>query len=114
MTALSRTSVKSQLCTTLRPQVVRQHVRVFGDAISDRDFLPAGPDRERLAEPVSYGYLPEEQAYLVRPCACGCGDDTDRDFLAGHDVRAIQQRVRDHVDGSALKLIQFLDQRAAA
>ena len=64
--------------------------------------------------PVGYCELPEEQAYLLRPCACGCGDDTDRDFLPGHDVRAIQQRVRDHFDGSALKLITFIDQHVSA
>ena len=63
---------------------------------------------------MSYCDLPEEQTYLMRPCACGCGDDTDRDFLPGHDVRAIQQRVRDHFGGSPLKLIQFLDQHATA
>jgi hypothetical protein len=64
--------------------------------------------------PVGYCDLPEEQSYVMRPCACGCGDATDRDFLPGHDVRAIQQRVRDHFDGSPLKLIQFIDQHASA
>ena len=64
--------------------------------------------------PVGYCDLPEEQAYLIRPCACGCGEDTDRDFLPGHDVRAIQQRVRDHFGGSPLKLIQFIDAQVTA
>ena len=63
--------------------------------------------------PVGYCELAEEQPYLHRPCSCGCGEDTDRDFLPGHDVRAIQQRVREHFDGSPLKLIEFLDQHAA-
>jgi hypothetical protein len=63
--------------------------------------------------PVGYCDLSEEQAYRLRPCACGCGQDTDRDFLPGHDVRAIQQRVRDHFNGSPLKLIQFIDQHTA-
>ncbi|MEV1013253.1 hypothetical protein ACGFIE_11900 [Micromonospora sp. NPDC049275] len=64
--------------------------------------------------PVGYCDLPEEQTYLMRPCACSCGEDTDRDFLPGHDVRALQQRVRDHFGGSPLKLIQFIDQNVTA
>jgi hypothetical protein len=64
--------------------------------------------------PVGYCDLPEEQPYLVRPCACGCNQTSDRDFLPGHDVRAIQQRVRDQFDGSPLKLITFLDRHATA
>jgi hypothetical protein len=63
--------------------------------------------------PVGYCELPEEQPYLQRPCACGCGETSDRDFLPGHDVRAIQQRVRDHFDGSPLKLIEWIDQHRA-
>jgi hypothetical protein len=63
--------------------------------------------------PVGYCDLPEEQEFLQRPCACDCGETSDRDFLPGHDVRAIQRRVRDQFDGSALKLIQFLDTHAA-
>ncbi|MEV7630560.1 hypothetical protein [Actinoplanes sp. NPDC089786] len=59
--------------------------------------------------PVGYCSLPEEQPYLERPCACGCGELTDRDFLPGHDVRAIQRRVRDYFGGSPLKLIEFID-----
>lgn len=64
--------------------------------------------------PVGYAELEQEKPYLLRPCACGCGDQSDRDFLPGHDVRAIQARVRDQFAGSALALIQFLDQHAAA
>lgn len=60
--------------------------------------------------PVGYCELPEEQPYLQRPCACGCAESSDRDFLPGHDIRAIQQRVRDHFDGSPLKLIEWIDQ----
>jgi hypothetical protein len=87
----------------------------------DGRLLPAGhPVREAYLgrpdpaasgsqNPVGYCDLPEEQPFLLRPCACGCGEKSDRDFLPGHDVRAIQQRVRDRFDGSALKLIQFLD-----
>ncbi|MGW3471045.1 hypothetical protein ACWDKQ_21890 [Saccharopolyspora sp. NPDC000995] len=60
--------------------------------------------------PVGYCELPEEQPFLYRPCACGCGNDTDRDFLPGHEIRAIQARVRAYFGGSPLALIHFLDQ----
>ena len=59
--------------------------------------------------PVGYCDLPEEQAFRLRDCACGCGETSDRDFLPGHDVRAIQQRVRDHFGGSPLAFIRFVD-----
>jgi hypothetical protein len=64
--------------------------------------------------PVGYCDLAEELQFLQRPCGCGCGETSDRDFLPGHDVRAIQQRVRDQYGGSALKLIEFLDAHHAA
>ena len=46
--------------------------------------------------PVGYCDLPEEQQFVQVPCHCGCGQSTDRDFLPGHDVRAMQARVRQH------------------
>src|SRR5687767_5833821 len=64
---------------------------------------PAGV---RSQNPVGYCELPEEKPFLYRPCACG--QDTDRDFLPGHDVRAIQARVREHFDGSPLKFVQWV------
>lgn len=59
--------------------------------------------------PVGYCELPEEKPFIYRPCACGCGDTTERDFLPGHDVRAMQARVREHFQGSPLKFIQWID-----
>jgi hypothetical protein len=59
--------------------------------------------------PVGYCTLPEEQQFVQRPCACGCDKLTDRDFLPGHDVRAMQARVREHFDGSPLKFIRWVD-----
>ncbi|HEU0086309.1 MAG TPA: hypothetical protein VFQ77_01425 [Pseudonocardiaceae bacterium] len=43
----------------------------------------------------------------VRPC--GCGSTSERDFLPGHETRAIMERVREHFDGSPLKFIQWVD-----
>jgi hypothetical protein len=63
--------------------------------------------------PVGYCELPEELPFLRRPCACGCGEEGDRDFLPGHDVRAIQARVREHFDSSPLKFVQWVDQTLA-
>lgn len=59
--------------------------------------------------PVGYCALPEEQQFVQRACGCGCGELSDRDFLNGHDVRAMQQRVREHFDGSPLKFITWVD-----
>jgi hypothetical protein len=59
--------------------------------------------------PVGYVALPEEQQFLQRPCACGCRSTSERDFLPGHETRAIMARVREHFDGSPLKFIQWID-----
>lgn len=59
--------------------------------------------------PVGYRDLPEEREFLIGPCHCGCGQSTDRDFLPGHDVRAMQARVRGHFNGSALQFIEWVD-----
>lgn len=64
--------------------------------------------------PVAYCALPEEHPFLRRSCGCGCGATSDRDFLPGHDVRAIQARVRDHFGGSPLRLIHWIDRSVPA
>jgi hypothetical protein len=62
--------------------------------------------------PIGYCDLAEERPYVYRPCGCGCAQETDRDFLPGHEIRAIQNRIRRHFDGSALRLIQWIDDTA--
>lgn len=59
--------------------------------------------------PVGYCELAEEKPFVFRPCACGCEELTDRDFLPGHDVRAVQARVREHFGGSPLQFIRWVD-----
>ena len=59
--------------------------------------------------PVGYTELPEEAPFLYRPCACGCEEPTDRDFRPGHEVRAMQARVRGHFDGSPAKFLDWVD-----
>jgi hypothetical protein len=58
---------------------------------------------------ITYGDLPEESAFRIRPCACGCAQETGRDFVPGHELRAIQARIRQLFGGSALALIQWID-----
>jgi hypothetical protein len=76
-----------------------------------RDALVGRPDPvvNGSQNPVGYCELGEEKPFVFRPCACGCEELTDRDFLPGHDVRAIQARVREHFGGSPLKFIQWVD-----
>lgn len=59
--------------------------------------------------PVGYCSLPEEQPFILRACGCGCGTLGERDFQPGHEVRAMQDRVREHFDGSPLKFINWVD-----
>lgn len=97
-------------------------ISVHGDRIAlEGDLLPEGhPVREAYLgrpdpvdtgsqNPVGYCDLPEEQQFILGPCHCGCGKVTDRDFLPGHDVRAMQARVREHFNGSPLRFIQWVD-----
>ncbi|MET0233261.1 MAG: hypothetical protein ABW224_01340 [Kibdelosporangium sp.] len=80
-----------------------------------RDALIGGPDPavNRSQNPVGYRELPEEKQFVYRSCGCDCGQPTDRDFLPGHDVRAIRTRVRQHFDGSALMFVQWVDRMIA-
>jgi len=105
---------------------VTQH----GDRIAlDGRPLPAGhpvydayigrpdPLANQSQNSITYGDLPEEAAFRTRPCACGCGETTGRDFAPGHGLKAIQVRIRQHFGGSALALIQWIDkthERAAS
>ncbi|WP_198359182.1 hypothetical protein [Streptomyces fildesensis] len=58
---------------------------------------------------IKYGDLPEEIPFRTRECACGCGESTTFGFIPGHELRAIQARVREHFGGSALAFITWLD-----
>jgi hypothetical protein len=80
-----------------------------------RDAYIGGPDpvENGSQNPVGYCDLPEEQQFILAPCHCGCGQSTDRDFLPGHDVRAMQARVREHFGGSPLEFLQWVDAQLA-
>jgi hypothetical protein len=58
---------------------------------------------------ITYGSLPEEGPFRIGPCGCGCGQKAERDFAPGHELEAIQARIREHFGGSALALIQWID-----
>jgi hypothetical protein len=101
--------------------------QVIDDRIAlDGHLLPQGhPVREAYLgqpdpvdtgsqNPVGYCDLPEEQQFIMRECFCQCGERSDRDFLPGHDVRAMQARVRQHFDGSPLRFLQWVDTTLAA
>lgn len=85
------------------------HALPEGHPVRDAWIGQPDPVVNTSQNPVGYCELPEEKPYVVRPCACGCGEESDRDFLPGHDVRAIQARVRQHFAGSPLKFIHWID-----
>ncbi|MFG2447537.1 hypothetical protein ACGFQG_32125 [Nocardia fluminea] len=72
------------------------------------------PAANNSQNPVGYVELLEEAEFLARSCACGCGESSTRDFLPGHDLRAIQDRVRRYAGGSVLTFIQWIDDTARA
>lgn len=80
-----------------------------GHPIHDRYLGTADPVVNGSQNPVGYCDLDGEDEFLRRPCACGCTETTDRDFLPGHDVRAIQARVREHFHGSPLAFVTWVD-----
>lgn len=85
-----------------------------GHAVYDAYIGKPDPVANGSQNPVGYCELPEEKAFVLRPCACECGEKSDRDFLPGHDVRAIQARVRAHFGSSPLKFIQWVDATLAS
>ncbi|MFD4401546.1 hypothetical protein ACFWPH_02155 [Nocardia sp. NPDC058499] len=93
-------------------------VAVDGEVLAEghpvRDAWIGQPDPVMNASnhPVGYCDLPEEAQFRERPCGCGCGEISTRDFLPGHDVRAFQDRVRRMFAGSALEFIRWVDRMA--
>lgn len=85
------------------------HVLAEEHPVRDAYLGQPDPVETGSQNPVGYCDLLEEQQFVRRPCYCGCGDLTDRDFLPGHDVRAMQNRVRQHFDGSPLKFVQWVE-----
>ncbi|WP_216916778.1 hypothetical protein [Nocardia noduli] len=98
--------------------VHEDRVALDGEALTEghpvRDAWIGKPDPVVNASqnPVGYCDLPEEAEFRERPCGCGCGEISTRDFLPGHDVRAFQDRVRRMFAGSALEFIRWVDRMA--
>lgn len=85
------------------------HPLAAGHPLHDAYIGRPDPLANQSQNSVTYGSLPEEGPLLIRPCACGCGQETARDFAQGHDMKAVQQRVREHFGGSVLALIRWID-----
>jgi hypothetical protein len=85
------------------------HPLTAGHPVYDAYIGRPDPLPNQSQNSITYGDLPEEAAFRIRPCACGCGQDTGRDFVPGHELRAIQARIRQHFGGSALALIEWID-----
>lgn len=80
-----------------------------GHPMYDRYINQPDPLASESRNSIRYGSLPEEAPFRTRDCACGCGESTTHDFVPGHELRAIQARVREHFDGSVLAFITWLD-----
>lgn len=87
------------------------HLLPEGHPVRDAYIGRPDPVETGSQNPVGYCDLPEERQFVLVPCHCGCGEKTGRDFLPGHDVRAMQARVREHFGGSPLKFLQWVDAR---
>jgi hypothetical protein len=85
------------------------HLLEAGHPVYDAYMGQPDPIDNGSQNPVAYVDLPEEAAFLIRACGCGCGEESERDFLPGHDVRAIQDRVREYFAGNPLAFINWLD-----
>jgi hypothetical protein len=92
-----------------------ERIAIEGKALEEghpvRDAYLGQPDPVTTGSqnPVGYCDLPEEQQFVQRACGCGCGELSDRDFLPGHDVRAMQQRVRTYFGASPREFLEWVD-----
>ena len=84
-----------------------------GHPVRDAWIGQPDPAPNSSQNPVGSAELPEDAEVRARPCGCGCGEISTRDFLPGHDIRAIQDRVRRMFAGSALEFIRWVDQMGA-
>ncbi|MGQ4616389.1 hypothetical protein [Nocardia sp. R7R-8] len=91
---------------------VERTVLLEGHPVRDAWIGRPHPVVNNSQNPVGYVSLPEEAEFTERPCGCGCGQVSTRDFLPGHDVRAMQDRVRRMFAGSALEFIRWVDRKA--
>jgi hypothetical protein len=85
-----------------------------GHLICDTYLGAPDPVNNGSQNPIAYCELAEEAQYRLRQCACGCGETGERDFLPGHEIRAIQARIRARFGGSPLRFIQWLDAQVDA
>lgn len=80
-----------------------------GHPMYDRYINQPDPLANDSRNSIACGDLPEEAPFRTRDCVCGSGESATHDFVPGHELRAIQARVREHFDGSALAFITWLD-----
>lgn len=80
-----------------------------GHPLYNRYITAADPLANSSQNSITYGPIPGEAEFRTRPCACDCGQTTEGDFVPGHELRAIQARVRKHFGGNVLSFITWLD-----
>lgn len=80
-----------------------------GHPLYDRYITLDDPLANDSQNSVTYGELPEEAGARTRPCGCGCEQVTERDFVPGHEIRAVQARVRTHFGGNVASFLAWLD-----
>jgi hypothetical protein len=85
------------------------HLPASHDPAESPRWTPLTPQTRPAEDTVNVARQPEEKSLLIRPCACGCGRETARDFAQGHDMKAVRERVREHFGGSVLALIRWID-----
>jgi hypothetical protein len=82
-----------------------------GHPMYDAYFNRPDPLANGSRNSVAYGDLPEEEPFRLRPCGCGCGQDVERAFVPGHELRALQTRVRQHFGGDVLAFVTWVDKQ---
>lgn len=87
--------------------------RVLAEGHPVRDTYVGQPDPSgsRSRNPIAYAHdLPEERAYQLRSCRCGCGREVRRAFAPGHDQRAIRNVVDRYFGGSTVRFLDWMDE----
>ncbi|PPL19813.1 hypothetical protein GY24_04135 [Microterricola pindariensis] len=80
--------------------------KVLGPGDADYDAL-IGTTVDSFRNPVTYPLRPLD---TPRTCGCGCGEEVadSRDFLPGHDQRAVHERIAQEW-GTTLGFIEWFD-----
>ena len=83
-------------------------ILAVGDPVHDRFVGKPDPSNNKSRNPIRLWPVKDVRGQY-KLCACGCGKETKKEWVPGHDQKAIHDRIRRDFGGNVTEFINWYD-----